>query len=120
MRDIACGDCVVAALITERSTPFTDRGAPSTDREAPFTDRGAPSTDREAPSTEREALAPRPDGSPEIGEPERRALRTLADAGLVPPLRLVLPGTARATPSDEVQGDAGAAPADEVPDAAAS
>ena len=27
----------------------------------------------------------------EIGEPERRALRTLADAGVVPPLRLALP-----------------------------
>ena len=30
----------------------------------------------------------------EIGEPERRALHTLAAAGLVPPLRLVLPGAA--------------------------
>ena len=27
----------------------------------------------------------------ELGEPERRALRTLADAGMVPPLRLALP-----------------------------
>ncbi|HUK68986.1 MAG TPA: hypothetical protein VLW50_09605 [Streptosporangiaceae bacterium] len=27
----------------------------------------------------------------EIDEPERRALRTLADAGMVPPLRLALP-----------------------------
>jgi len=27
----------------------------------------------------------------EIGEPEHHALRTLADAGMVPPLRLTLP-----------------------------
>jgi len=27
----------------------------------------------------------------EIGEPERQALRTLADAGMVPPLRFMLP-----------------------------
>ncbi len=48
MRDIACGDCVVGAML---------------------------------------------DGALEIEEPERDALRTLADAGMVPPLRLVLPET---------------------------
>jgi hypothetical protein len=46
MRDIACGDCVVGALLGTEV---------------------------------------------DIGEPERRALRTLADAGVVPPLRLALP-----------------------------
>ncbi len=50
MRDIACGDCVVGALL---------------------------GLDVEM--------------APEIGEPERCALRTLAEAGMVPPLRLVLP-----------------------------
>lgn len=46
MRDIACGNCVVATLL---------------------------------------------ELDVELGEPERRALRTLADAGMVPPLRLTLP-----------------------------
>jgi hypothetical protein len=52
MRDIACVDCVVGALLNIDAA-------------------------REEGAT--------------IGEPERRALRTLADAGMVPPLRLVLP-----------------------------
>ena len=52
MRDVACTDCVVGALLN------IDDAA------------GEEAT---------------------IGEPERRALRTLADAGMVPPLRLVLP-----------------------------
>jgi hypothetical protein len=46
MREIACKDCVVGALLSVEV---------------------------------------------EIEEPERRALRTLADAGMVPPLRLALP-----------------------------
>jgi hypothetical protein len=52
MRDIACVDCVVGALLNIDAS--AEKGAT-------------------------------------IGEPERRALRTLADAGMVPPLRLVLP-----------------------------
>jgi hypothetical protein len=52
MRDIACADCVVGALLN------LDASAPE---------------------------------GPTIGEPERCALRTLADAGMVPPLRLALP-----------------------------
>jgi hypothetical protein len=54
MRDIACGDCVVTALL------------------------GRPATPRE------------------IGEAEQQALRVLADARLVPPLRLS-PRLARAS-----------------------
>ena len=46
------------------------------------------------------ALVPRnaagfsPDAPGSLGEPEVKALRVLADAGLVPPLRLSLPGSA--------------------------
>jgi len=45
------------------------------------------------------ALVPRnaagfsPDAPGYLGEPEVKALRVLADAGLVPPLRLSLPGS---------------------------
>jgi len=48
MRDIACADCVVTALLGPPGEP----------------------------------------GQPEIGEAERRALRVLADARLVSPLRM--------------------------------
>jgi hypothetical protein len=51
----------------------------------------------------------------EIGEPERRALHTLAAAGLVPPLRLAVPGSA----GDERAADFPDAAA-EFPDAEAS
>ena len=54
MRDIACSDCVVTALLS----------------------------------------APGPDG--ELAEAERRALKVLADARMVPPLRL-RPGLRRAS-----------------------
>jgi hypothetical protein len=54
MRDIACEDCVVSALLGPAARP------------------------------------------PEIGEAEQRALRVLADARLVPPLRLS-PRLARAS-----------------------
>jgi hypothetical protein len=73
MRDIACDDCVVGALITQQDLPGP--------REPRAADQPA-----EAQGTGRPG--------PEIGEPERRALRTLASAGLVPPLRLVLPDPA--------------------------
>lgn len=66
MRDIACADCVVGALISDIAAPAPDPA--------------------------------------EIGEPERRALRTLASAGLVPPLRLVTPDPGRTAARGEQPG----------------
>ena len=61
MRDIACADCVVTALLGQPGRPARP-GGPS---------------------------APGP--ATEIGEAERRALRVLADAKLVSPLRMQWP-----------------------------
>jgi hypothetical protein len=130
MRDIACADCVVGALITERDEPAADTAAAPDEQHGdrmltvgrrgerpdghpgwhdgsrrghgsgvPVDHPGEP-----APATG----APRP----EIGEQERRALRTLASAGLVPPLRLAIPDPdVTATDGDHSDG---------FPDAAAS
>jgi hypothetical protein len=97
MRDIACDDCVVGALINQQDVPGP--GEPGTGRDATGTGQDVTGGDRDRPREAGELRtagdAAEADGTgrpgPEIGEPERRALRTLASAGLVPPLRLVLP-----------------------------
>lgn len=122
MRDIACDECVVSALITERGAPSADHGAP---QGAPSAGRGAlpargaasaggdppgtgPSGERPGAGRDHQPGAP----GPEISEPERRALRTLAAAGLIPPLQLVLPEPEQPATRSE--------PAGEFPEAEAS
>jgi hypothetical protein len=83
MRDIACADCVVGALMAGQGRPET--GSPG-ERAGSDTVHG-----HGTPGTE-------------IGEPERQALGTLADAGLVPPLRLVLPAAGPDEPAGEFPG----------------
>ena len=89
------------ARATGRGPGITDRGGPSRNRRADAADKSQPGA---APSGEAAAAAAaEPPGAPgpEIGEPERRALHTLAAAGLVPPLRLVLPDPDRDAPTRE-------------------
>lgn len=112
MREIACADCVVGALIRGglspgESRPSSPRGVASADRERP----GACPDGHDGESTASHHQAP----GAEIGEPERRALRALADAGLVPPLRLVLRGAAQVPPAGGAQDPAGAVPGGAVP-----
>ena len=124
MRDIACRDCVVTALIDDEraadtgwDAPVADAGqhgahaaqhgahaaapgAPAAQHGAPAARhgarrtpgahrRGGPGGDRGPDRDRGPAGTPAP--GPDISEPERQALRTLAAAGLVPPLRLTLP-----------------------------
>jgi hypothetical protein len=74
VRGAACGDCVVGVLL----------GFPEPVADAADEPLGAPS------------------GAPmvQLDAPERRALAVLADQGLVPRLRLVVPDARRATPDD--------------------
>ena len=116
MRDIACGDCVVTALIADRNAaeigrPAQDVHAAAYGRNAARSPGGEQPDQADQPGQAHEA-----DGAgalgPDIGEPERRALRTLAAAGLIPPLRLVLPESERGATGRDV--------ADEFRDAEAS
>lgn len=140
MRDIACSDCVVTALIAGRNAaemggpargadpaeiggPALGADAAEIGRQeqgpdaAPYASNAArsPGADRPGqpaqPGQAHEAVGAGAPG-PDIGEPERRALRTLAAAGLIPPLRLVLPESERAATGRDV--------ADEFRDAEAS
>ena len=117
MRDIACADCVVGVLITAADAQSAERGmppgAPSARPAAPATGRarqargadlaGPARPGAAAPAEAAATGAAHQPGAPgaEIGEPERQALHTLAAAGLVPPLRLVLPGPDRGAPAGE-------------------
>ncbi|MEV1293816.1 hypothetical protein [Pseudonocardia sp. NPDC049635] len=83
VRDTACGDCVIGVLM---DVPEIDRPIPYLPVEAP-----GPPVRAEHPGG--------PAGGPlEFSEPERRALQVLAEQGLIPHLRLVEAGAARAEP----------------------
>lgn len=81
VRDVACDDCVVTVLLGP--TRLT-AGTPSYAGVVTLTLPGA-------------GFEPR--DPVELDEAERAALAVLADSGLVPPLRLVSPGTSAASAS---------------------
>ena len=76
-RGTGCGDCVVTVLL---GAPPGWQGADPT--VVPLTGRRD-----DGPTAEDVVVVPRPGVVVEFDEVERRAVRVLADAGLVPPLR---------------------------------
>lgn len=78
MRDIACGDCMVSVLL----------GPPGLSVAGPVAPLALVATGAHPPVADPAAFGPAA-VAVELHDSEWHALRTLADAGLVPPLRLV-------------------------------
>lgn len=83
-RGTGCGDCVVTVLLG--APPGWQGGDPTTPVVVPLTarDRRAGAT---PPVAAEDVVVPPPGVVVEFDEVERRAVRALADVGLVPPLR---------------------------------
>jgi hypothetical protein len=77
VRGTGCADCVVTVLLG--GPPGRQGADPAV---VPLTGRRV-----EGPTAEDVVVPPRPGAVVEFDEVERRAVRVLADAGLVPPLR---------------------------------
>jgi hypothetical protein len=75
-RGTGCADCVVTVLLGAPPTWQTDDPVV-----VPLPDRTA------APATAEDVVVPPPGVVVEFDDVERRAVRALADGGLVPPLR---------------------------------
>jgi hypothetical protein len=81
-RGTGCADCVVTVLL---GAPPGWQGVDPV--VVPMTARSRPSSGEGAPLTAEDVVVPPPGVVVEFDEVERRAVRALADVGLVPPLR---------------------------------
>ena len=81
-RGTGCADCVVTVLLG--APPGWQGVGPVV---VPMTARPRPSSGEGAPLTAEDVVVPPPGVVVEFDEVERRAVRALADVGLVPPLR---------------------------------
>jgi hypothetical protein len=82
-RGTGCGDCVVTVLLGAPPTWQTDDPVV-----VPLPDRTAAATARAGePAAAEDVVVPPPGVVVEFDDVERRAVRALADVGLVPPLR---------------------------------
>jgi len=81
-RGTGCADCVVTVLL---GAPPGWQGVDPV--VVPMTTRPRPSTGEGAPLVAEDVVVPPPGVVVEFDEVERRAVRALADVGLVPPLR---------------------------------
>jgi hypothetical protein len=82
-RGTGCGDCVVTVLLG--APPGWQGADPSAPVVVPLTGRNRPAG--AAPPAAEDVVVPPPGVVVEFDEVERRAVRALADVGLVPPLR---------------------------------
>jgi hypothetical protein len=81
-RGTGCADCVVTVLL---GAPPGWQGVDPV--VVPMTARPRPSSGERAPLVAEDVVVPPPGVVVEFDEVERRAVRALADVGLVPPLR---------------------------------
>lgn len=81
-RGTGCADCVVTVLL---GAPPGWQGVDPV--VVPMTARPGLASDQRAPLLAEDAVVPPPGVVVEFDEVERRAVRALADVGLVPPLR---------------------------------
>jgi hypothetical protein len=81
-RGTGCGDCVVTVLLGAPPTWQTDDPVV-----VPLPDRTAATAREAEPATAEDVVVPPPGVVVEFDDVERRAVRALADVGLVPPLR---------------------------------
>ena len=88
-RGTGCADCVVTVLLGAPPSWQTDDPVvvPMPDRGAPVPSPAASPAASSAVSSAEDAVVPPPGVVVEFDEVERRAVRALADVGLVPPLR---------------------------------
>jgi hypothetical protein len=81
-RGTGCADCVVTVLLGAPPSWQTDDPVV-----VPLPDRPAVAAPSAVPSSAEDVVVPPPGVVVEFDEVERRAVRALADVGLVPPLR---------------------------------